>query len=260
MLRLLLSLSLVISAWCASAEDGKKLGLENESALGYVVTGGNSESETTSVKHRTSYFWNWDILQLTGHYIQTSGLDQTTRVNNVSAENWAATLRYEKVFTPKWFNGFVTHGWRGDRFQGVREGHDSDLGVKYFTANSKNYQQYFEAGYRYTRELLLSAPVAADRVGVGSLLHPEYHYARLFAQADYNYSKTFAIGLWVEFLASITDYSHDHRLNYSPYLSSVLTDMFSLKVAYESRYRYKLAPGATKFTDFTFTTSLIAKF
>ncbi len=259
MTRILLVATLLTFSLFSYAEEDK-VGLENETALGYVVTGGNSESETTSLKHRTTYNWTRDVLQLTGHYIQTSGVDQTTDTENVTAENWASTLRYEKVFEPKWFNGFVSYGWRGDRFQGVRHGQDADIGVKYFTANSEKYKQFFEVGYRYTRELLVSEPAQGDRVGVGNRIHPEYHYARLYAQADYIYSKSFSLGAWVEFLPSINDFSNDQRLNYSPYLTSVLTDIFSLKVAYEGRYRYKLAPGATKYTDFTFTTALIAKF
>ncbi len=256
---------LSLSAWAADNE--LKLGWSNASELGYVVTGGNSESETTSFRQLSKYQWSRDLLQLTGHYIQSSGLvnaptatNPTAQSSQTTAENWAAGLRFEKILTPKWFNAFLAHGWRGDRFQGVREGHDTDIGAKYYTANSKTYVQFFELGYRYTRELLLSAPAQADRVGVGSLLHPEYHYARLFAQMDYVHSKTLGLGVWVEYLPSLTDFSNDQRLNFSPYLTSVLTDMFSLKVSYESRYRYKLAPGATSYTDFTFTTALIAKF
>ena len=90
------------------------------------------------------------------------------QTNQTTAENWNAALRYEKVLTPKWFNMFVSHGWRGDRFQGVREGHDTDIGAKYFTANSKEFVQFFELGYRYTRELLLAAPAPENRVGVGN--------------------------------------------------------------------------------------------
>ncbi len=266
MTRTLILASILIFSLFSYAEE-EKVGLENETALGYVVTGGNSESETTSLKHRTTYNWTRDVLQLTGHYIQTSGVDTETDTKNVTAENWAATLRYEKVFEPKWFNGFVSHGWRGDRFQGVQYGHDTDIGVKYFTANSEKYKQFFEVGYRYTREDLVVPDTQAEideykenRVGVGNLFYPEYHYARLYAQADYTYSKSFSLGAWVEYLPSVTNFSNDQRLNYSPYLTSVLTDIFSLKVAYEGRYRYKLAPGATKYTDFTFTTALIAKF
>jgi putative salt-induced outer membrane protein YdiY len=267
MFRISLTLLVTLFSLTLFADDEKELGWVNSSELGYVVTGGNSQAETTSFRQTTKYQRPWDVFQLTGHYIQSSGQvlaptpgDPNARSSQTTAENWAATLRWEKIFRPKWFNGYVAYGWRGDRFQGVREGQDADIGLKYFTANKKTFKQFFELGYRYTRELLLSAPTQEERVGVGSLLHPEYHYGRVKAQADYVYSKSFELGAWVEYLASVTDWSDDQRINFSPYITSVLTDMFSLKVSYESRYRFRLAPGATAYTDFTFTTALLAKF
>lgn len=264
---LLLSMTVV-----ANAKDKLKLGFSNESEVGYVVTGGNSESETTSVKQTNKYQWSRDLLQFTGHYIQSSGqVDSPTATNpnnqitQTTAENWATTLRFERVLTPKWFNAFISHGWRGDRFQGVNAGHDSDIGAKYYTANSDTYKQFFELGYRYTRELLKTNPCTdADPetlpVGVGDCGYPEFHYVRIYAKADYEYSKSFTVGAWIEYLPSVTNFSKDQRINYSPYITSVLTDIFSLKVSYEGRYRHEKAPGATRNTDFTFTTALLAKF
>jgi len=269
MLRIILSI-LLACTWANAADE--QLGLANQSELGYVVTGGNSESETSSFKQLSSYKTSGSVYTLTGHYIQSSGSVPDTanpgsNINQVTAENWSAVLRYDKVITPTWFNVFVSHGWRGDRFQGVSNGHDSDLGAKYFTANSESYKQFFELGYRYTREFftqgsaLINCSAADDaRVGTGSCSYPEYHYARVFAQADYIYSKSFSMGVWVEYLPSIVNFSKDQRINFSPYITSVLTDMFSLKVSYESRYRHERAAGTAKNTDYTFTTALIAKF
>ncbi len=267
MIRVIFTILLTTLAFTANAADEEKPGLTNESALGYVVTGGNSESETTSLKHLTKYNWDNDSLKITGHYIQSSGLVDTPTPANpnaqetrTTAENWSATLRYERVITPKWFNAFLGHGWYGDRFQGVREGQSTDIGAKYFTANSEKVKQFFELGYRYTRELLVAAPPAGEEVGVGRAIMPEYHYARIYAQIDYTYSKTLSLGAWIEYLPSVTDFAEDQRLNYSPYLTSILTDMFSLKVSYEGRYRYKPAVVGNKLTDFTFTTALVASF
>ncbi len=256
MSKLLLVAAIVLSFQNVFGEE--KPGLANETALGYVVTGGNSQSETTSFNEKLTYAWTRDILRLTGHYIQTSGLDQATKSNNQTAENWSANLRFEKVITPAIFNLFLGHGWNGDRFQGIREGHSSDIGAKYFFISNESTKLFSELGYRYTRELLINP--AADDVGVGNRIMPEYHYARLYSQIDYSYSKTLALGAWIEYLPSLTSYNDDQRLNYSPYMTSVLTDIFSLKVAYEGRYRYKPAVAGNALTDFTFTTSLIAKF
>lgn len=279
MLKILMSIFLF--AGLAQAAD-KEMGLNNQSELGYVVTGGNSKSETTSVKQTSTYKWDGGGLTFTGHYIQASGeVDNTATAtvgdtkNEITAENWSAKLRYDKTITPKWFSAFASHGWRGDRFQGVEYGHDSDIGAKYFTANDDTYKQFFELGYRYTREFfnrgqngtppsncqLAQTPLSQDKVvGTGDCGYPEFHYARIFAQADYIYSKTFSVGVWVEYLPSVIDPANDQRINFSPYLTSVLTDIFSLKVAYEHRYRFEAAPDATEYNDFTFTTALLAKF
>lgn len=245
--------------FAAHAQD--KPGLTNESALGYVITGGNSQSETTSFKQKTVYAWTSDILKIDGHYLQSEGQDPVTGNTIQNAENWSATLRFERVITPNVFNAYLAHGWYGDRFQNVSEGHNTDIGGKYFWMTSESLKLFSELGYRYTRELLIVAPLTPDaRVGVGSLTHPEFHYIRAFSQIDYAHSKTFSVGAWIEYLPSITSFKDDQRLNYSPYLTSVLTDMFSLKVAYEGRYRFKPAQVGNKLTDYTFTTSLIAKF
>lgn len=236
----------------------RQLGLKNETALGYVVTGGNSQSETTSVKEEVIYNWIRDILKLKGHYIQTSGQDPQSERNNVTAENWSATLRFEKVFNPKRFNGYISYGWYGDRFQGVREGQSTDIGAKYYFYKLKYFQMHSELGYRYTRELFVSKPT--QKIGVGNSIMPEFHYLRTYIQADYSFSKTFSVGAWFEFLPSITNFTQDQRINYSPYLSSILTDVFSLKVAYEARYRFPVAVAGNQLTDFTFTTSLLATY
>lgn len=261
---LLISTLLLFSVPSFAGGDDK-LGYTNESSLGYVVTGGNSESETTSFKQLSVYTWKHDIVKFTGSYIQASGLvDAPTSTNpsaqesRTTAENWSATLRLERVLEPKVLNLFIAHGWYGDRFQGVREGHSTDLGTKYSFLTEKPLKLFVEAGYRYTRELLVAE--STEKVGVGSAIYPEYHYARLYSQVDYSYSKSFSLGAWIEYLPSITDFTNDQRVNYSPYLTSVLTDIFSLKVSYEGRYRYKPAKAGNKLTDFTFTTSLLAKF
>jgi putative salt-induced outer membrane protein YdiY len=261
MFKLFISLLLVTST--AMAED--KLGLTNESSLGYVVTGGNSQSETTSAKHTSVYSWTQDILKFNGQYLQTSGYDKATAKTNQTAENWMANIRLERILVPKKFNLYLEHGWYGNRFQGVREGLYLDFGPKYFWVNSDDLVFFSELGYRYSRELLTVDPTNGGltpegKVGVGKAIMPEYHQMRLKSQIDYSHSKTLALGAWVEYLPSITNFNDDQRINYSPYMTSVLTDMFSLKVAYEGRYRFKQPVAGNKLTDYTFTTSLIAKF
>ncbi len=257
MIRLLSVAIILFGSFNLFAEDLAP-GLTNESALGYVVTGGNSESETVNIAQKSQYQWTRDILRFEGSYLQTEGLDQSSGVKAQTAENWKANLRFERVLTPKKFNAFVTYGWLGDRFQGVREGQSADIGAKYYLYNNAEVKLFVEGGYQYRRELLVAN--AEPGVGVGPRHFPEFHYGRLAAEIEYNHSKTLTLGLKTEYLASIATFSTDHRFNYNPYLTSVLTDLFSLKVSYDSKYRYLPAQAGNKLTDYTFTTSLLAKF
>jgi putative salt-induced outer membrane protein YdiY len=269
MLRVLLIIFFV-SPWIHAEDD---LGLENKSELGYVVTGGNAEAESSSLKQTSVYKWSGGSITYKGHYLSASGQvpdsnnpDPQATKNEITAENWSSALRYDKVITPKWFNIFASYGWRGDRFQGVEYGQDLDFGGKYHTANSKEFKQFFELGYRYTREFFATNAANTncsgvnETVGTGVCFYPEFHYLRVYGQIDYEYSKSFSMGAWIEYLPSVVNFSKDQRINFSPYITSVLTDMFSLKVAYESRYRHERAPGTRANTDFTFTTSLLASF
>ncbi len=263
MLRLLLCIVLFSNLALAVNDP---LGLENQSELGYVLVGGNAESETISIKQQSVYNWQHDSLKFTAHYIQASGIvdaptatEPNRQENKITAENWAAKLRYERVITPKWFKMFTGYGWAGNRFIGVREEQMIDLGGKYYTANSKTYQQFFELGYQYNRQLLTKPPVPGKELGVGKNISPEFHLLRIYAEAIYNHSKSFSLGAWVEYKPSVTN-PEDQFINYSPYLTSILTDMFSLKVAYEGHYRSTPAEAGNRLTDYTFTTSLLAKF
>ena len=86
MTHVILAFLLVGFSSFALAADEEKPGLTNETQLGYVVVGGNAQSETTSVKHLTKYNWEYDTLKFTGHYIQSSGLVDAPTPTNPDAE------------------------------------------------------------------------------------------------------------------------------------------------------------------------------
>ena len=250
----------LLFAITAIAEE-KKLGLKHESTLSYVQTAGNSEATTTSFKQMTGYWWTMDVLKLTGHYLSTNTTDKTVNPNKeaITAENWSAALRYEKVLTPDRFNVYASHGWRGDRFQNIQQGHDSDVGGKYFWIKDDKTAFSSELGYRYTKELLTSVIVDPENPKNGQG-HPEYHFLRLAAQFDQKCTESFAYGLSLEYLPSFDNFEKDYRFNFNPYITSTLSDMFSLKVAYEGKYRNIPAQSGLERLDTIFTTSIIAKY
>jgi putative salt-induced outer membrane protein len=64
--------------------------------------------------------------------------------------------------------------------------------------------------------------------------------------------------VWTEFLYNFSN-STDYRVNAEPSLSVILTDVFSLKLAYLINYRNLPAVAGKKQLDTLYTTSLVAK-
>jgi putative salt-induced outer membrane protein YdiY len=247
-------ISLLSFASIAGADDATagtseaKLGLHHESELGYIVVGGNAKSESFSGKQATSYQWTTDLLKLSAHYLNTRAQNQTTKELEGTAENWSVQLREEHVIAPDKFSVFAQAGINGDRYIGVDLGQSYDLGVKYFWIVNTGFKFFSEAGYRYLHEDLV-AP--ADYL--------ESHFLRIYSQADYTFSPTVSLGLWAEYLPDIKE-EDNYRVNFSPYVLTILNETFSLKFSYEGNYRNIPVAPNTERMDYRHVTALIAKF
>jgi putative salt-induced outer membrane protein len=107
---------------------------------------------------------------------------------------------------------------------------------------------FSELGYRYTIE---------DRY------QPEDNQysnkARAYTEWNHKYSETFRYRLWAEYVPNFSQ-SKDYLMVYEASLTSILTSMFSLKVAYKGMYDNVPAVMGNKNYDYTYTTSLVAKF
>jgi hypothetical protein len=237
----------------AIAEKNEKLGLHNESELGYIVVGGNAKSQSFSGKQSTWYQFDSDILKLNAHYLNTKAQNQTTRQLEGIAENWSASLRFEHIYIADTFNVFTQAGARGDRFIGVDFGQSYDVGAKYFWVSSEKIKLFSELGYQYLKEEFKddSNPLTSS--------YNESHFIRLYSQIDYIHTDSVKFGLWVEYLPDIKE-QDNYRFNFSPYMMAVLSDTFSLKFGYEGYYRnLPVAPNTIRF-DYRHVTALIAKF
>lgn len=230
-------------------------GLSHQSELGYIVVGGNAKSQSFSGKQATTYRWSDEIFKLSGHYLSAKAQNQTTKQTEGTAENWSAIGRFEHVFTPEVFSGFLQAGAMGDRFIGVELGQSYDLGGKYFWVANDKFKFFSELGYRYLHEDLERNNITSEK---------ESHFIRLYSQMDYTHTDSIKVGLWAEYLPDMKD-NQNYRLNFSPYLLAILSDTFSLKFGYEGYYRnipVSNGPGLpdnVRF-DFRHVTALIAKF
>lgn len=225
-----------------AAETESNLGWEHESALGIVLTGGNSDTKTLNAEQTTVYKWTKDSLSSKGGFLygQSSGEE--------SANNWSIGLRYDRFITPD-FTVFGGYSVDSDLFASINLRNNIDAGAKYYFWNSsKKEYALAELGYRLT----LLDPV-------GGLESSTQHFTRSYIEYSKMLTPTMRLKTWVEYLPSISD-SGDHQINFEPSLSFSIDANFSLKLSYLGKYDSQPAAEENKSFDYTYSTSLIAKF
>ena len=249
---------------CLFAEDKKKkLGWKHDSTLGFVVQGGNSTAETFNFKQETAYKFESSIVKWSGNYLNAKAKDQGTGITSQTAENWATLLRYDRIHSER-LASYLQTGISGDRFQGLREKKEVGLGGKFYSIKKEYFTWSKEFGYQYARELYVQDTKPDDEQ-----LHQEFHFARAATDAKYAFKKDMEFGLSAEYLYPFADQQldregqkdrKDYRINFSPYFKTVLSDLLSLKIAYEGKYRNIPVADGNAYLDFTYTTSLIASY
>lgn len=213
---------------------------KHESEASVVTTSGNTKTQTFSVKETTSYKINKNIFENKASY-----LVQKDR-GNKQAENWMASLRYEREISSR-FNIFLAETVDSDKFSSIYRRYSSDLGGKYFFIKEDDHEFFSELGYRYTYEDYLAPQKNED-----------LHFGRLYLEHNKKWTAAISSKVWTEFLPNFTE-SKDYRFNAEPSMSVMLSEVFSLKIAYLLKYRGKTPPGVEDL-DTIYTTSIVAKF
>lgn len=234
-LKVVLSITLGIFTVSAHAEDGWK----NESQAGIVLVSGNTETSTLNAGQVTTYGFDRNVLKLTAAYLyQKSG-------TIISAKSWSLGIRYDRYLSDV-HSLFIAQTVEGDRFKGIDQRWNTDIGTKYIFVKDDTFTWFGEAGYRYTKE----NAILASRT---------LHYARAYTELEKKWNASVSSKYWLEFLPNFTE-STDWQANAELSLSAVLTSVFSVKSAYLIKFDNQVnAPGLVK-TDKVFTTSLVAKF
>lgn len=214
----------------------------HESQLSILNTGGNTEIQTYNLEVKNTYEKDKNKYHASGHY--TYGKSQDIE----SARNWSALVRYDRMTSRK-LSVFLSEEIEADKFQGLDRRSNTDLGLSYKLYQTEQSSLVVEAGYRYTYERSTDITVGSENFQKG----------RLFAE----YAKSFREGLsariWTELIPNFTD-SEDYILRFQPSLRVSLTNVFSLSLSYRGVYdNQPSAPGRKKY-DYTYTTSIIAKF
>ena len=212
----------------------------NESEAGVVITGGNTKTQSQNYKQQNAYEWSVNQFKFNGQYMRTvsKGIE--------SARNWSLGIRYERILTEA-FTGFVAQSVEGDVYAGILQRYNTDLGAKYYFIKQEDLNWLGELGYRFTAENRIVAP------------NKQSQFIRAYTEATKDWNKTVNSKLWIEYLPNFTD-SKAFFLNTELSLTSLMTQILSLKTAYLIKYANLPAPGTEAKTDTTFTMSLVAKF
>ncbi len=215
--------------------------LKHESEYSLLQSGGNSEVNSQNAKTSNIYTWEKNQLRFGGHY--TYGEAK----NVVSARNWDGNLKYERQLSSKlsFITGEVVEG---NRFTNIEARYNSDAGFKYYYLKSDLHTFFSELSYRYTIE---------NRYAPTEDLYDQK--ARFYNELAHKYSPTVQYKFWLEYIPNFTD-GKDYLVNGEASVTSILSSIFSLKVAYMGMYDNKPTLPTLKNYDFATTTSLVAKF
>lgn len=229
--------------------------INTEAGLSAVRTGGNTEVETYSLKSKSTKSWEKRNVSFGGHYTLATQVvtDETTQEEEKveSARDWDVYTRYEQTLSQK-LNGFFQVQVEGNEFAGFKQRNNYDLGAKYTFIKDEKINFFSEAGLRYTEEKAVERNSDDEDVFNDTK-------GNLYVEYGKQVSKTLSWKFWVQYLPNFTR-SEDYQINFEPSFNVVLTDMFSLSMAYTGRYDNELNAGVERRLDWTHTTSLIAKF
>lgn len=236
--------SLFLNTVALAADGDAKLA--HESQAGLVLTSGNSDTQTYSAKQETSYHWSENTANLTGSFLIGKASGTTT------AKKWDLGVRYDRLIIEA-LSAFTGYQIDANPFSGTDFRHTFDLGGKYRFLKSDTRALFTEAGYRLTAEKFTLDNGATSN---GSLTS---HMSRVYVEWSESWNDSVSSKLWAEYLQSFTN-TKDYRFNIEPSVSVLLSQAFSLKVAYLINYRNVPAVAGKKTTDTLYTTSLVAKF
>lgn len=226
----------------------------NESEVSSIQTGGNSKVETYNLKTLSKWNKEKSTFSFGGHYT----LSASEQVNEdgdeekiTSARNWDVNIKYERELSEK-LSVFTAIIYEGDEFSGIDQRENLDLGAKYYLTKKDKTTSFAELGLRYS----LEKRTTRDEKNEDKF---DFSKGRVYYEVDHKYSESVSYKFWLEYIPNFTD-SEDYLVSYEPSIAVVLTNMFSLKVAYKSSYDNVPNVEGNENTDYTFTTSLIAKF
>lgn len=211
----------------------------HEASAGAVVTSGNSQTSSVTLKHRSEFQWSQHRLSILGEYLSAS------QRGAESALAWCLGIRVQRDLGPR-FGIVLGERIDSNKFQNILQRYSTDIGGRYSIIKDEAWIWFTEAGYRFARE---NYPYGFRN----------FNFARLYSEAVRQFSKTVSVKGWVEYLPNLTLWQA-YQVNTELSLTAMLNEVFSVKSAYLVRY-YNAPPVGTRFnTDTAFTTAIVASF
>ncbi len=229
---------ILLSASSALAQEQNAWSHESEASV--VQVGGNTSSESYSIKQKTGYKLETHIFTAAARYLQSKANQLET------AKQWEASLRYEKELGNA-IGVFLQQGAESDTYAGYIQRDNSDIGAKYYFSKQPDQVFFSELGYRYIKTQFTDGETAHSNSG------------RIFFEYDKKINSSVTAKLWAEYLPNFKE-ADAYLLNYEPSINVMMSQILSLKVSYLVKYHNKTKILGEKTEDTTFTTALVVKF
>jgi|GEM_PF-673770 len=206
----------------------------------FVSTNGNTRTQTTSAKDTFTY----DFDKLTQLVIEGGALGARSDGATTAEQYYAGEKGEQKIGDNDYL--FERFRWDRNRFAGILAMNSATVGAGRTFWSTKSNIFNAEVGPGFVNE---------ERVGEN---HQDYASARIYAKYQHVFSPTASFSQDGEYLQNL-ETTDDLHINTVTAVTTTLTSVFSLKVAYSWKHWTAPPPGFIK-DDTTTAIALIANF
>jgi putative salt-induced outer membrane protein YdiY len=225
----------------AAPETATPKRLQGATEVAVINTTGNTEVLTLSLQNVLTYAFSprlsgrWDLFALYGEQDQAK-----------NAERYSTDLRGDYTLDARRYT-YLLGGWLRDEFAGFRNRYYIGPGVGHKFIDDQKHLLAGEFGVNLTQEEYVTRDVA------------EFLETRLYGRYAYTFGEGQQFLQSLEYLQDI-DTGANYKVLSKTALTSALTKVLALRIAYEIRYQNRPVPESLSKTDTIFSGSLVVKY
>jgi hypothetical protein len=263
----------------AAAEEERKTGWSDAAEFAWVVTSGNSETDTLGFKNKLLRGWEDAALEVNAGAIRAESTTFTrtatgdpnnptvmeTRLKEKTAESYFLNGKYGKSITERFF-WYASAGWDRNEFAGIRNRYSGSGGVGNIWVDSETIGWRTDYGATYTDQKNVVEDPAFDSSFFG--LRASSTYKQHFGEQK---KTTYGNDTVLDYN---TDETEDWRVDMTNWVTVGMSDALALKVSLQWLYDNLPSLETVPFTpappptvavplddlDTIFTTSLVVNF